>query len=586
MESSGVVAHLAPLRRYGRHLRDHALQLLLVPPLVVTVCMLAAALRPPVYESSTMLSLQPLPSAQGDAPVADPERDMETVARLMASPAVIESAARSLADEAEPDEEQARSLLRGIDVVTHPRTRLLELRYHSSDPQMVRRVPDVLADSYLDHSEQQYIRRLERESAAVFERLDALFGASPEELSTRTGRSGEGEGSPLPGSPDDEGLVAPPLFAPAAAGASGLAIPADSTDVRRIIERSVMESIITGFRGAIARPFSVRIAEQAGQPVNIRAGLDWVVILWLYALALLLTAGVVMLRQRLRNRIEFPDDAARLLKLPLLGSLPALDSLDLERALVRNDIPPDTDYAEAVRNLRTRLQLADDAEADDSSGSGLFPAQRPARTILVSSALGGEGKTSVAVPLALSLGQVERVLLINADLRGGGGSWCGLAEGAAGLSHLIAGAAQMRDCIHRLSGEGIDVMPAGVVPPNPQELLSSRRFGKIMQVLTRRYDCVIVDAPSLGGVSDSLLLLPHVSRLLFVARSGHSRAGRNRDVLENARRRTDLPETWLVLNDVDADRARRYGMVDDFGGVRDGHAYGYSKPGGRYLAGH
>lgn len=91
--------------------------------------------------------------------------------------------------------------------------------------------------------------------------------------------------------------------------------------------------------------------------------------------------------------------------------------------------------------------------------------------LLTCSTAAGEGKSTLAASLALTLGRSERVLLINADLRTSQ-EFMGLPARAPGLSHLIAGAAQLRDCVHARSELGIDVIPAGVLPPNPQELLA------------------------------------------------------------------------------------------------------------------
>src|SRR5690606_16713670 len=135
----------------------------------------------------------------------------------------------------------------------------------------------------------------------------------------------------------------------------------------------------------------------------------------------------------------------------------------------------------------------------------------------------GEGKTSIAMNLAFAMARTEKVLLINADMRRAQ-SYVGLSAGAAGLSHLIAGAAQMRDCVHHVASKGLYVIPAGVLPPNPKELLSSARFRRIIEMLERRFDTVIIDAPALSEVSDTLVVARQCSDILYVVQAGVTQA--------------------------------------------------------------
>jgi len=238
--------------------------------------------------------------------------------------------------------------------------------------------------------------------------------------------------------------------------------------------------------------------------------------------------------------LDFSTDIQRQLDLPCLGSLP------VARPEVSPGSAPDAGFVAAVQSLRTAVQLLrPPQEAFEQFPRG--------RTILVTSGSKGEGKTTVATNLALALGRMEKVLLIDADMRGKR-SCLGLPAGAPGLSHLIAGAAQLRDCLHCLAERRVDVIPAGIMPPNPQELLASKRFRRVLDMLERRYDTIIVDAPALDDARDTLQLARHCSDLLFVIGAGGARAVNAREHL------TQLSENGVKVSGVVLNRVGHAGQ--------------------------
>jgi len=167
---------------------------------------------------------------------------------------------------------------------------------------------------------------------------------------------------------------------------------------------------------------------------------------------------------------------------------------------------PGSEFAEAIRTLRTAV----------------IPSGQDAhrRTILVTSGISGEGKTTVAANLAMALGHREKVLLIDADLRRSSvGDKFGLPSDAPGLSSLVAGTAEESLCIHHLKDLGIDVMPAGVAPLNPPDLLASRRFAVALNALRGRYARIVVDSAPAQTLSDALILSQLCDAVVFVVRS-------------------------------------------------------------------
>jgi capsular exopolysaccharide synthesis family protein len=170
---------------------------------------------------------------------------------------------------------------------------------------------------------------------------------------------------------------------------------------------------------------------------------------------------------------------------------------------------PTSPFAEAIRTLRTGVVLSN---RDDSHG-----------LVLVTSSVCGEGTTTVAVNLALALGQLDKVLLIDADLRrASAAGMLGLPTDTPGLSNLVAGTAEESACIHRIDGLRIEILPAGAAPPDPLELLSSRQFPQTLERLRERYAWIVIDSSAVQAVSDTLMLSRASDAVVLVIRASET----------------------------------------------------------------
>ncbi|HEY6611733.1 MAG TPA: CpsD/CapB family tyrosine-protein kinase, partial [Pseudomonas sp.] len=121
--------------------------------------------------------------------------------------------------------------------------------------------------------------------------------------------------------------------------------------------------------------------------------------------------------------------------------------------------------------------------------------------------------------------------------------------------------------------EGIDMMCAGAVPPNPLELLSSERFAKLIEQLKSRYDRVIIDSPPIQAVSDATILATHADAQIYVIKSEATPIPLAQKGVGQLLQ-TNSPVTGVVLNQVDVKRAQKHGY--HYGGYYD--YYGYTKP--------
>ena len=170
---------------------------------------------------------------------------------------------------------------------------------------------------------------------------------------------------------------------------------------------------------------------------------------------------------------------------------------------------------------------------------------------VVTSALPLEGKTTVATNLAASLAQFGRsVLLVDTDLRRPRIHHIFDIDSEVGLTSLVVGLATPGDAIQRTKVEGLSVLPAGPIPPNPSELLHSTAFGRLKDDLLTQYDWVVFDSPPMGAVTDAAILAPQMDGVLLVIRAGRT----TRDSILSARKQLNSVSARMlgcVVNDTD-----------------------------------
>jgi len=160
-----------------------------------------------------------------------------------------------------------------------------------------------------------------------------------------------------------------------------------------------------------------------------------------------------------------------------------------------------------LRALRSQLMLR------------WFDAQAERKTLAIVSPGGGEGRSFIAANLAIVFSQLgERTLLIDADLRTPSQHELFKLGNGAGLSGLLAGRANTDAVISVPGLIGLSVLPAGAVPPNPQELLGRQLFGDTLRTLSRDFDVVIIDTPAASDYADAQTVAVRAGAALIVAR--------------------------------------------------------------------
>lgn len=208
-----------------------------------------------------------------------------------------------------------------------------------------------------------------------------------------------------------------------------------------------------------------------------------------------------LLRSTFDSRIRGEVDLRRVTDMPVLGGI-SFDQ-DAARKPLLTQAAQQSPRAESFRQLRTNLQFA------NVTGH--------AKSILVTSSLPGEGKSTTATNLAIAIANTgSTVCLVDADLRRPMVSeYLGLDRNA-GLTTALVGAADMDDLLQHWGQDQLYVLASGQIPPNPSELLGSEVMGQLLSQLEQTFDTVIIDAPPLLPVTDAAVLSRHVGGVVLV----------------------------------------------------------------------
>ena len=318
----------------------------------------------------------------------------------------------------------------------------------------------------------------------------------------------------------------------------------DVESSKQIYQSLLQRAKETGVSGAL-KTSNIRIvdlADVSSDPVSPRRMINLLVGL---LGGILCGVGVAFFFEYMDNRIKTPEELQTQLGLPSMGIIPKLTGEHAGDPLINGSVPQN--FAEAFRGLRTNVLFS---FADGGS-----------RSVVVTSTGPGEGKTTVACNLALGMAMAgQRVLLIDADMRRPRVHEALKIQHEPGLSNLLVGAAKANEVMRQTALPNFYVLPAGKIPPNPAELLGSKRFAELLNSLKDHFDLVVIDTPPVMAVTDAAVIGYRASGVLFVAAAdvtNRNAAQTALDQLEHAR----VKFIGAVLNRVDL----------------EGNAYYYSK---------
>jgi tyrosine-protein kinase Etk/Wzc len=265
------------------------------------------------------------------------------------------------------------------------------------------------------------------------------------------------------------------------------------------------------------------------------------------ALGLFLGVGLVFFRRALQRGVEDPNELEHALGVPVYAVIPhspRFDRLKRRRKRGGEALPvlvheePEGPGAEAFRSLRTSLQF------------GLMEAD--SNTVLITGASPNAGKTFVLVNTAAVLARGgQRTLVVDADMRRGHLQEYLGGERSPGLSEVLSGTADLDQAIRHWSEGGLDFLATGTIPPNPSELLMTRRFSELLAQLQGRYDIVLLDAPPVMAVTDATIMADHAGATFLVARAGHNTTEEMGETLKRVQQHNGRV-TGLIFNDLGA----------------------------------
>ena len=218
-------------------------------------------------------------------------------------------------------------------------------------------------------------------------------------------------------------------------------------------------------------------------------------------LGLLLGFGLAMVRHLLDTTVRTNEDVEEITEEPMIGAVHYDPRAGKEPLIVESD--PSSPRSEAFRSLRTNLMFVN-------------AATHP-RTILVTSSIPGEGKSTTIANLALTLTQSgSRVCLVEADLRRPRLMEYLHLEGSAGLTDVLIERASIDDVLQPYGSAGLEVLGAGAIPPNPSELLASEAMSRVLTALSARFDYVLIDTPPVLPVTDAVVLSTKVDGVIVL----------------------------------------------------------------------
>ena len=314
---------------------------------------------------------------------------------------------------------------------------------------------------------------------------------------------------------------------------------------RQVYESLLQRTKETGISGERSkRATNVRVIDPAqvpGGPIspNVRGEMTFAFMAGL-AFAVVLAFGF----EYLDNRIKTPQELKSTLAIPFLGMVPSLahDKHAQANPLLNNGVPQN--FSEAFKSVRTNVLFS-------SAEEGM-------RSLVITSAGPGEGKSVVASNLSIALAQAgQRVLLIDADMRRPRVHEIFGGPQEPGLSNVLAGNAKTSEAVRKSSVTGLWLMHAGHIPPNPAELLGSKRYSDFMASLGAHFDWVVLDTPPVMVVADSAIVANQASGVVFVVGADNT----SRQAARTAVEQLDAANAHIigsVLNKVDLVRNPYY----------------------------
>jgi polysaccharide biosynthesis transport protein len=467
----------------------------------------------PIYEAQATVLVVAGPQQAGSNTGVALSNDQvtQTAASLMTEPPILQRVINELKLDTSTDQ-----LARRVTATPITNAQLVNVTVQDPDAALATRIANTLSSDFVAQVTQQNTQRINAAGAAYQAQITALTSTVNDELKQL---------AKAPRSQDTTGLNAE-----ISANSAQLTTVTGNYSTFKATQAQNLETV------SVAAP-----ASQPTQPASPKLALN--LALGLVA-ALLVALSIAALAEYLDQGLESEDDIRERLGVPCLAIIPRFAS----RPGARPDHRHEERARESYRRLRTNLLFS---EFDS-----------PLKTIVVTSARPGEGKTRTASNLAVSLANSEKsVLLVDADMHRPNQHRIFNKPLTQGLSEMLLVASATGPPVlnerHETHYANLSVLTSGVLPPNPSELLASRRTGLLIQGLEKQRDVLIVDTPPAQSLTDALSLAAHSSGVILVVESGKTNADQARAVIESVRK-VGAKVLGVVLNKAKDRQLARY----------------------------
>lgn len=344
------------------------------------------------------------------------------------------------------------------------------------------------------------------------------------------------------------------------------------TEINRGLLNTIEEKLHAVQLANKLEPQNIQVMEEAQVPVAPISNKNLPTTLIAAGLGLALGLAMAFVVESLDNTVSTHQEIEEDFELPFLGIVPSM------KASGKPDIPslgptrgdvfskdtfvhnyPRSSVAEAMRSIRTNLAF--------------MMTEEPLKTILVTSSVPLAGKSTFALSLATIMAQIgKKVVLVDNDLRKARLHHALQIDGSEGITSVLSGSVSLEQALKPTSIPGVTLLPCGPIPQEPAELIMSDGYRKLLTELQESFDVVIIDAPPVEPVTDSVQLAKMVDGTILVVRARKTR----KDALRSTRDKLDAvgaPIAGVVLNDVDIE-SKRKGYYYTYGYY--GNYYGHS----------
>jgi succinoglycan biosynthesis transport protein ExoP len=287
--------------------------------------------------------------------------------------------------------------------------------------------------------------------------------------------------------------------------------------------------------------FYVRFIDKAIMPTDRFAPKKALIVIMSFMLSFAIIAIIIIMREISMDTLNSRRKLDSFTEAPVLAILPKFQAPSAEKK--SDPYHTDNRFTEAVRTLRTSLLFNGES--------------KPAKVIAITSSVPNEGKSTIALHLARSFSEMEKVLLIEADMRHPTvAKNMNLSPHRPGLSNLLAKTHQINECIIRDKNLKLDILTSGISPANPLVFLSMKRLNMLIKVFGNFYDRIIIETPPVNAVSDAAIISKLVETVLYVV---HGEKTKREQITTGLRmlKQVNAPIEGIIINhsqSIDADK--------------------------------